>query len=154
MPQPEQCQIQATSATYTPAHGNIRSLTHWVRLGIKSVISWFLVGFVSTAPQLEFLFYGLYLKSIFFWYGYCYLQFLVIFICMIIFFPFLHHKSILSFSLKFVFCQQHSVKCVSCCCILYVPFFFFFFFFLGPHPHPRKFPGYGSNCSCSCWPTP
>ena len=26
--QPQQCQIQATSATYTTAHGNPRSLTH------------------------------------------------------------------------------------------------------------------------------
>ena len=28
MPQPEQCRIQATSATYAAAHGNPRSLTH------------------------------------------------------------------------------------------------------------------------------
>ena len=43
----------ATSATHTTAHGNARSLTHWERPGIKSTTSWFLVRFVSTAPQQE-----------------------------------------------------------------------------------------------------
>ena len=41
--------IQAMSETYTTAHGNARSLTHWVRPGIKPITSWFLVGFVSAA---------------------------------------------------------------------------------------------------------
>ena len=40
-----------------PSHTNIRSLTHWVGPGIESAISWFLVGFVSAAPQLESLFF-------------------------------------------------------------------------------------------------
>ena len=29
------------------AHGNARSLTHWVRPGIKPATSWFLVGFAN-----------------------------------------------------------------------------------------------------------
>ena len=38
-PQPEQHQIQATSATYTTAHSNTKSLTHCVRPGIKPASS-------------------------------------------------------------------------------------------------------------------
>ena len=53
MPEPQQRQIQAMSVTYTTAHGNTRSLTQWARPGIKPVTSWFLVGFVSTAPYWE-----------------------------------------------------------------------------------------------------
>ena len=34
-PQPQQCRIQAVSATYTTAHGNTRSLTHWTRPGME-----------------------------------------------------------------------------------------------------------------------
>ena len=30
-PEPQQSKIQATSETYTTAHGNTRSLTHWAR---------------------------------------------------------------------------------------------------------------------------
>ena len=52
-PQPQQRQIQATSATYTSAHGYTRSLTHWARSGIEPATSWFLVGFVFAAPQQE-----------------------------------------------------------------------------------------------------
>ena len=48
-----QCQIQASSATYTTAHGIARSLTQWARLGIKPATSWFLIRFVSTAPRWE-----------------------------------------------------------------------------------------------------
>ena len=43
------------SATYTTAHGNARSLTHWARPGIESTTSWLLVGFVSVAPRQELL---------------------------------------------------------------------------------------------------
>ena len=53
-PQSEQCHIWAASVTYTSAHGNTGSLTHWVRLGIEPTTSWFLVGFVSAAPWREF----------------------------------------------------------------------------------------------------
>ena len=53
MPEPQQCQIQATSVTYTTAHGNARSLTHWERPGIKPATSWCIVGFISTAPPWE-----------------------------------------------------------------------------------------------------
>ena len=45
MPQPQQHGIRAASATYTIAHRNARSLTHWVRPGIKPSSSWMLVGF-------------------------------------------------------------------------------------------------------------
>ena len=38
---------------HTTAHGNARSLTHCVKPGIELVTSWFLVGFVSAAPQWE-----------------------------------------------------------------------------------------------------
>ena len=39
------------SLTHTPAHGNTRSLTHWVRPEIEPATSWFLVRFISTVPQ-------------------------------------------------------------------------------------------------------
>ena len=35
------------------AHSNAGSVTHWARPGIKLATLWFLVGFVSTAPQWE-----------------------------------------------------------------------------------------------------
>ena len=41
------------SGTYTIAHGNTGSLTHWVSSGIEPASSWILVGFVSTVPQQE-----------------------------------------------------------------------------------------------------
>ena len=45
--------VQAASLTYTTAHTNSGSLTHWARPGIKPASSWILVGFVSAAPQWE-----------------------------------------------------------------------------------------------------
>ena len=53
MPEPQQCQIQAVSATYTAAHGNAGFLTHWVRPGHEPATSWFLFRFVSAAPWRE-----------------------------------------------------------------------------------------------------
>ena len=47
MPQPQQCQIQAASVTYTTARGSARSITHWLRPGIKPPSSWILVGLVK-----------------------------------------------------------------------------------------------------------
>ena len=41
--------------TYTTAHDNTGSLTHWAKPGIKPTTSWFLGGFVSTVPQRELL---------------------------------------------------------------------------------------------------
>ena len=41
------CEIWAMSVTYTTAHSTTRSLTHWVRPGIKPAISWMLVRFIS-----------------------------------------------------------------------------------------------------------
>ena len=53
-PQPQQCQIRASSVTYTTTHGgNARSLTHWARLGIEPTSSWLLVTFVSSEPWWE-----------------------------------------------------------------------------------------------------
>ena len=43
IPQPQQHQIRAASMTYTTAHGDAGSLTHWVRSGIEPETSWFLV---------------------------------------------------------------------------------------------------------------
>ena len=37
----------ATAVTYTAAHSNTRSLTHWERPGIQPVSSWIPVGFVT-----------------------------------------------------------------------------------------------------------
>ena len=54
IPQPQQLGIQASSVTYTTAHGNARSPTHWARSGIEPASSWILVGFISIVPQQEF----------------------------------------------------------------------------------------------------
>ena len=50
IPQPQQCQIRAVSATYTTANSNTQSLTHWARPGIEPATSRHLVRFVSTVP--------------------------------------------------------------------------------------------------------
>ena len=42
---------------YTKAHGNIRSLTHLVRSGIKPTASWILVGFITAESQQELLYF-------------------------------------------------------------------------------------------------
>ena len=55
MPEPQYHQIQATSVTYTKAHGNTGSLTQWVRPEIESASSWILIRFVCAAPQWELL---------------------------------------------------------------------------------------------------
>ena len=49
--------IQAMSATYTTAHGNARSLTHWVRPGIEIKIpsSRITAVFVTAVPWWEHL---------------------------------------------------------------------------------------------------
>ena len=46
-PQPQQCQIQDTSATYTTAHGNTRSLAHLSQATYRTCVSCFLVGFIN-----------------------------------------------------------------------------------------------------------
>ena len=48
MPQPQQRRIWATSVTYTTAHGNTGSTTHWARPGIEPTSSSTLVRFTST----------------------------------------------------------------------------------------------------------
>ena len=55
MPTQQQCQIQAVSATYTTAHNNDRSFSHWVRPGIEPTSSWILVRFLSAEPWQELL---------------------------------------------------------------------------------------------------
>ena len=47
--------IGATAARLHHSHSKAGSLTHWVRPGIEPATSWFLVGFVSAAPQQELL---------------------------------------------------------------------------------------------------
>ena len=55
--------IQATSWTYTTAHGNAGSSMHWARPGIEPASSWILVRFVSTEPQWELLHLLLFFNS-------------------------------------------------------------------------------------------
>ena len=45
--QPQPWVIQPISVTYTAAHGNARSLTHWARPVIEPASSWMLVKFVN-----------------------------------------------------------------------------------------------------------
>ena len=52
-PQPQPRRIRDTSATYTTAHGNAKSLTHRGRLGMEPVSSWIIVRFISAEPQWE-----------------------------------------------------------------------------------------------------
>ena len=55
-PQPQQCQMGATSVTYTAAHHNTGSITHWWGQGSNEPkSSWILVGFVTAEPQRELL---------------------------------------------------------------------------------------------------
>ena len=46
-PIPQQHRIWASSASYTTAHGNAGSLTHWTVPGIEPESSWILVGFLN-----------------------------------------------------------------------------------------------------------
>ena len=57
-------QSHSNSVTYTTAHGNARSLTHWSRPGIEPANSWFLVRFVSIAPRQELLSIYLFLATL------------------------------------------------------------------------------------------
>ena len=43
--------VELPLPTYTTAHSNARSTTHWTSPGIKPASSWILVRFISTAPQ-------------------------------------------------------------------------------------------------------
>ena len=52
-PQRQQLGILDMSATYTSAHGNVRSPVHWTRPGTEPASSWTLVRFASTEPQQE-----------------------------------------------------------------------------------------------------
>ena len=65
--QPQQCQIGAVSVTYTTAHTNAGSLTHYARPGIEPESSWVIV--VTSEPQRELLnellFFWLFLSKFF-----------------------------------------------------------------------------------------
>ena len=52
------CLRPTPSATYTTAHSNPRSPTHWVRPRIQSVSSYMLAGLVSAEPQWECLIFS------------------------------------------------------------------------------------------------
>ena len=52
-PEPQQRGIWAASVTYTTAHGNARSLTHWPRPGIEPTTSWFLDKLITAEPRRE-----------------------------------------------------------------------------------------------------
>ena len=52
MPEPQQRRIRAASATFTTAHSNAGSLTHWPRPGIEPATSWFLVGFINHCTMM------------------------------------------------------------------------------------------------------
>ena len=53
-PQPQQCRIWATSATYITAHSNTRSLLNPLsKTKDQTTSSWIWVGFVSAEPQWE-----------------------------------------------------------------------------------------------------
>ena len=54
-PQSQQYQIHAMSETYTTAHSNARSSTHWTRPGIEPASSWLPARFVSAEPRWELL---------------------------------------------------------------------------------------------------
>ena len=41
------------SVTYTTAHSNVASLTHWMGPRIKPASSWILAGFITAEPQWE-----------------------------------------------------------------------------------------------------
>ena len=52
MPQPQQVGIWASSATYTTAHGNPGSLTHWEKPGIEP-LSWCILGYRLRRKQFK-----------------------------------------------------------------------------------------------------
>ena len=62
-PWPQPCQIWAMSVTYTTAHSNNRSPTHWARPGIEHASSRMLVRFISIEPGQELLLYYLFFKT-------------------------------------------------------------------------------------------
>ena len=61
LPQSQQHQIPAMSVTYTTAHGNPESLTHWARPGIEPASSWYQLASLllchNQDSELTLLFY-------------------------------------------------------------------------------------------------
>ena len=47
----KQHRIWAASVTYTTAHSNAWSLTHWAKTGINPTSSWILVRFINAEPE-------------------------------------------------------------------------------------------------------
>ena len=64
-PQPQHCQIWATSVTYTTANGNAGSLTLWARPGIEPAFSWTLVHWFTTVEPQRKVSHFVYLNSAF-----------------------------------------------------------------------------------------
>ena len=62
-------QVPSCVCTYTTAHINTGSLTHWLRPGIEPTSARILVGLISAEPQWELL-------SSLFWRTYCFVVFL------------------------------------------------------------------------------
>ena len=52
-PQPQQLRIQSLAATYTTAHINAGSPTHWASPGIEPSSPWILAAFNTTEPPQE-----------------------------------------------------------------------------------------------------
>ena len=149
LPQPSQ--IQAASVTYTTAHSDTRSLTHWVGPEFEPASSWILVRFVSAEPPRELLEYprllfdstSLFLLSFPFW-----PRFLrPLFACW--------SSSTASSALTFLqggviqACQlmtskSGSLTLTSLLSFTYVLFIYLFIYcFLGPHPWHMEVPRLG-----------
>ena len=62
-PQTQQCKIQTASATYTTAHDNARSLTHWWKPGNEPAFFWILMWFITTEPQWKLWIIRTFLKG-------------------------------------------------------------------------------------------
>ena len=71
--------------SYTTAHGNVGSLTQWVRLGIEPTSSWILVGFATAEPQWECLQYFFNLCCTGKWFSHTYIYVCMIYIYLILF---------------------------------------------------------------------
>ena len=66
-PMLQPCKTLDMSSTYTTANGNVGSLTHWARAGIKPVVSWLPVRFISAEPWWQVLDHFLNVSFYFIW---------------------------------------------------------------------------------------
>ena len=120
---PQQCQIRATFVTYITAQGNLGSLTHRVRSGIKPESSWIPVRFLTTEPQGELLNMAIFKTQNFLLFllfterehmscSWLYLYFLKVLVCPSSPFSFLSPFYCLLWHYHF-YNTQHSTKCQS-----------------------------------------